>query len=276
MKRYVMTAVWPLLLCASQAGAELRVIADLGGSDASVFYEAINRQDGSSTPPPVTAPLPAQGETLVLPVTTPEMTPGEVTPRPLQLPGIGALFLVGDDALSRQWLKANAAALRERQAVGMVVSVADENSLKTLRELAQLSSLPEGGAGVKYLRKINPYVFEELLLLAFERRGMRVIRNSRYSGDGGLDGQVLIDGERWLIQAKRYGRTIRPSHIDDFGELLRREGCRGFFVHTGRTGPASRARLSLWPDIELISGQRLLKLLNGRLLTGELTGEKRR
>ncbi|EIA9097383.1 restriction endonuclease, partial [Escherichia coli] len=128
----------------------------------------------------------------------------------------------------------------------------------------------------KYLRKINPYVFEELLLLAFERRGMRVIRNSRYSGDGGLDGQVLIDGERWLIQAKRYGRTIRPSHIDDFGELLRREGCRGFFVHTGRTGPASRARLVLWPDIELVSGQRLLKLLNGRLLTGELTGEKRR
>ena len=62
---------------------------------------------------------------------------------------------------------------------------------------------------MKYLRKINPYVFEELLLLAFERRGMRVIRNSRYSGDGGLDGQVLIDGERWLIQAKRYGRTIR-------------------------------------------------------------------
>lgn len=43
MKRYVMTAVWPLLLCAAQAGAELRVIADLGGSDASVFYEAINR-----------------------------------------------------------------------------------------------------------------------------------------------------------------------------------------------------------------------------------------
>ncbi|EFI3550600.1 restriction endonuclease, partial [Escherichia coli] len=67
---------------------------------------------------------------------------------------------------------------------------------KAERVLAQLSSLPEGGAGVKYLRKINPYVFEELLLLAFERRGMRVIRNSRYSGDGGLDGQVLIDGER--------------------------------------------------------------------------------
>ncbi len=96
---------------------------------------------------------------------------------------------------------------------------------------------------------------------------MTVIHNPCYSGDGGPDGQVMINGERWLIQAKRYGRTIRPAHIDAFGELLRREGCRGFFIHTGRTGPVSRARLTLWPDIELVSGQRLLKLLNGTLLT---------
>ena len=156
MKRYVMTAGWPLLLCAAQAGAELRVIADIGGSDASVFYEAIKRQEGSSTPPPVTAPLPAQGETLALPVTTPEMTPGEVTPRPLQLPGIGALFLVGDDALSRQWLQANAAALRERQAVGMVVSVADENSLRTLRELAPGGTMvPSSGSALARRLPLN-------------------------------------------------------------------------------------------------------------------------
>ncbi|EPP0404711.1 restriction endonuclease, partial [Escherichia coli] len=31
----------------------------------------------------------------------------------------------------------------------------------------------------------------------------------------------------------------------------------------------SRARLTLWPDIELISGQRLLQLLNGTLLSNK-------
>ncbi|MBC0551478.1 restriction endonuclease, partial [Escherichia coli] len=46
------------------------------------------------------------------------------------------------------------------------------------------------------------------------QQGMTVIHNPCYSGDGGLDGQVVINGERWLIQAKRYGRTIRPAHID--------------------------------------------------------------
>ncbi|WP_249923749.1 PFL_4695 family integrating conjugative element protein, partial [Escherichia coli] len=63
-----------------------------------------------------------QGEAAMLPVSTPEMSPGEVTPRPLQLPGIGALFLVGDDAYSREWLQKNAAALRARHAAGMVVN----------------------------------------------------------------------------------------------------------------------------------------------------------
>ncbi|EEW8804898.1 TPA: restriction endonuclease [Escherichia coli] len=143
------------------------------------------------------------------------------------------------------------------------------------RVLVRLKTLPGDAHRLKYLRKINPYVFEELLLLALKQQGMTVIHNPCYSGDGGLDGQVVINGERWLIQAKRYGRTIRPAHIDAFGELLRREGCRGFFIHTGRTGPASRARLTLWPDIELVSGQRLLKLLNGTLLTDELTRGER-
>ncbi|KGM78205.1 hypothetical protein EL79_2745 [Escherichia coli] len=84
------------------------------------------------------------------------MTPGEVTPRPLQLPGIGALFLVGDDALSRQWLQANAAALRERQAVGMVVSVADENSLRTLRELASgVMMVPSSGSALARRLQLN-------------------------------------------------------------------------------------------------------------------------
>ncbi|MBS9568465.1 integrating conjugative element protein, partial [Escherichia coli] len=52
-KRYVMTTATGLLLCAAQAGAELRVIADLGGSDAGRFYEAINRQADSGTSSPV-------------------------------------------------------------------------------------------------------------------------------------------------------------------------------------------------------------------------------
>lgn len=129
------------------------------------------------------------------------------------------------------------------------------------RVLDRLPQLAGDGQRLNYLRKINPYVFEELLLIAFEHRGYPIKRNRRYSGDGGLDSQVWIDGQRYLIQAKRYARTITPAHVAAFGELVRREGCRGLFVHTGRTGLASRAELARIPEIELVSGQQLLNLL---------------
>ncbi len=131
------------------------------------------------------------------------------------------------------------------------------------RVLARLPLLGGDGQRLAYLRKINPYVFEELLLLAFERQGYAVIRNTSYSGDGGLDGQVIIGDQKYLIQAKRYGRAITPSHITRFGALLRHHHCQGFFIHTGRTGQLSRALLQNHPHVHLVSGQKLLALLAG-------------
>lgn len=132
------------------------------------------------------------------------------------------------------------------------------------RVIQRLSQLPGDAQRLSYLRKINPYVFEELLLLAFERQGHPVKRNASYSGDGGLDGQVFIAGERYLIQAKRYGKTISPAHIQIFGALLLKERCEGFFIHTGRTGHFSRALLLAHPQVHLVSGQQLLDLLAGK------------
>jgi len=131
------------------------------------------------------------------------------------------------------------------------------------RVLQRLPQLGGNGQRLAYLRKINPYVFEELLLLAFERQGYAVIRNTSYSGDGGLDGQVIIGDQKYLIQAKRYGRAITPSHITRFGALLRHHHCQVFFIHTGRTGQLSRALLQNHPHVHLVSGQKLLALLAG-------------
>ncbi|RUT67047.1 restriction endonuclease [Morganella morganii] len=131
------------------------------------------------------------------------------------------------------------------------------------RVLQRLLQLGGDGQRLAYLRKINPYVFEELLLLAFERQGYAVIRNTSYSGDGGLDGQVIIGDKKYLIQAKRYCRAITPSHINNFGALLRHHHCQGFFIHTGRTGQLSRTLLQNHPHVHLVSGQKLLALLAG-------------
>ncbi|BBL32442.1 restriction endonuclease [Pantoea ananatis] len=129
--------------------------------------------------------------------------------------------------------------------------------------LVRLTELRDDAARMVWLRKVNPYVFEEMLLTALSRQGFRIKRNARYSGDGGLDGQVWIAGQRWLIQAKRYGATINAQHVAAFGLLAVQEQSRGLFIHTGRTGLSSHDAFRRCPLVILISGQRLLQLLAG-------------
>lgn len=131
------------------------------------------------------------------------------------------------------------------------------------RALLRLSRLRDEPARISWLRKMNPYVFEEMLLTALSRQGLRIQRNARYSGDGGADGTVWINGRRFLIQAKRYSATISAAHVSAFGLLTERERCSGLFIHTGRTGEVSRDALRHYSGITLISGQRLLRLLAG-------------
>ncbi|MGP2832492.1 integrating conjugative element protein [Serratia nevei] len=127
-----------LSLVTTTALANLNVIADIGGDDASPYFEGINRQSDAIAPPAMPqAPASAdEVEVAVLPVTTQELTPGVVAARPLQLPGIGLLFIVGDDDASRLWLQANAEQLKSRHAAGLVVNVSNLPALQALRELA--------------------------------------------------------------------------------------------------------------------------------------------
>ncbi|WP_340616867.1 integrating conjugative element protein [Xenorhabdus entomophaga] len=142
MAHYVITmkrlGVFPIigLLWITTCQAELNVIADLGGKEASPFYAGIHAQPDDFTLPPQHFSPEQAGEATMLPVKTPELTPGKVANRPLQLPGISALFLMGDDPDSRQWLSQHAARLRQLHAVGLVVNVSEMAGLQSLRALA--------------------------------------------------------------------------------------------------------------------------------------------
>ena len=107
-----------------------------------------------------------------------------------------------------------------------------------------------------YLRKIDPLVFEEMVLDAFQKKGWIVERNTRYSGDGGLDGKVFLDN-RWRgIQCKRYKGAIQTAQVDQFARDLQKFGLeRGYFVHTGRTPSGVRQR---YEHISILSGSDLL------------------
>lgn len=116
------------------------------------------------------------------------------------------------------------------------------------------------------LRKMNPYAFEELLLTCCHERGWKIERNFKYSGDGGIDGQVTIAGRLYLIQAKRYRGHIKADHIHDFYEVIcQEEASGGFFIHTGKTGELAKELLRDY-QISLLSGQRLVNFVLGQKL----------
>lgn len=98
---------------------------------------------------PAGPPAPGAGpwpDSAMLPVTSPSLSPGAVTPRPLNLPGAPRLFLVGSDPLSRAWLARRAAQLERLGAVGLAVEVPDEQALAQLRATApQLRLWPISG-----------------------------------------------------------------------------------------------------------------------------------
>ncbi|CDH06729.1 putative exported protein [Xenorhabdus bovienii str. oregonense] len=131
-------SVFPIigLLWLNTCYAELNVIADLGGKDASPFYESINAQPSHRAAKSHYFSPEVAGEAAMLPVNTPELTPGKVVNRSLQLSGIGALFLIGDDPDSRQWLSQHAAQLAQLHSVGLVVNVSTMAELQSLRVLA--------------------------------------------------------------------------------------------------------------------------------------------
>ncbi len=125
--------------------------------------------------------------------------------------------------------------------------------------LAKLSTFENPAAVINYLRKIDPFVFEKLLLSAFKKKGCKIKRNSHYTGDGGIDGRIFMKGKLFLVQAKRYKGHINAEHVREFERAIKNHGAKGgFFVHTGRTGEKA---FPVNTRVKIISGDRLVSLL---------------
>ncbi|AER55480.1 MAG: integrating conjugative element protein [Burkholderiaceae bacterium] len=117
----------------------LVVVEDRGSTSALPYYEALNLQPRTDRPTPrIDVPRPPAtrfSEADMLPVRSARLSPGDVSRRVIQAPGLKPIFLVGDDDRSRAWLSKRADALRALGAMGLVVNVETVEGLRTLRQL---------------------------------------------------------------------------------------------------------------------------------------------
>lgn len=131
------------------------------------------------------------------------------------------------------------------------------------RIIKKVRSIEHDGAKIMYLKKVDPYAFEEMLLTCFKDKGYKIKRNKKYSGDGGIDGRVWFDGKWAFVQAKRYRLSIQNSHVLSFIDLCNEYKTQGFFVHTGVT-PESIKKIVKNSPVTIISGSELLGLIQKR------------
>jgi len=97
-------------------------------------------------------------ETWILPVRSSHLSPGQITPRALSMPGLQPFFLVGDDPQSLTWLRQRTPELQEMGAAGLAVEVVDTEALARIRAVAPgITILPVNGNDIATRLQIEHY-----------------------------------------------------------------------------------------------------------------------
>jgi restriction system protein len=118
------------------------------------------------------------------------------------------------------------------------------------------------------LRRLDPFLYEELILTSIDKHNphVKITRNKRYTGDGGIDGVIKLNGVKIAIQAKCYTNEIVTSDIFKLQTDMTKVGASyGLFVHTGKTRPVTWLKTKD-SKVFIVSGASMIALL----LRGEL------
>ncbi|MBS3922939.1 MAG: restriction endonuclease [Nitrosarchaeum sp.] len=118
------------------------------------------------------------------------------------------------------------------------------------------------------LQNTNPYFFEKVVLILFQKMGYGDFQETPKSGDGGVDGIISQDKlglEKIYIQAKRYAteNKVREPAIRNFIGAMSGGVHKGIFVTTSSfdEGAMQKARDAHNHKIILIDGAYLTELM---------------
>jgi ribonuclease HI len=129
-----------------------------------------------------------------------------------------------------------------------------------LEEHARLH--PTLALSVDELRAISSTQFEDEIARMFTRLGYEVKQTS-YSNDGGRDAIMMKDGNKYLVECKRYakgGLSGRPALQKFHSAIMTDNATSGFFVTTGGfSDPA--VKFATENKIELIDAAALVRLM---------------
>ena len=153
----VIASLTAAITAASVALAAPIIIHDTGrGLSLAPYFEPLKGTDAETAPAVRVPDSVADG---LLPIHTPEMSPGTVSPRPLNKPELTQpLFLIGPDALSLAWLRRHRERLIQINAIGMLVEATTTNDLQAVANVSKgLRIMPASASDIARLLGLRHY-----------------------------------------------------------------------------------------------------------------------
>jgi len=141
------------------AQAKLTVIYDSGNTQPlAPFLEVIEDSETPQQQPVPNNQLGAANINMLLPIKSPGLSPGPIQPQAVKRPFTRPFFLIGSDALSRQWLSQYRDRLLEIGAVGMLVQAETAADLEAIANIGQgLQIMPASGSDIARALGIKHY-----------------------------------------------------------------------------------------------------------------------
>jgi HJR/Mrr/RecB family endonuclease len=115
---------------------------------------------------------------------------------------------------------------------------------------------------LKELRRLTPQRFEDEIANMYNRLGYTV-EQTPYSNDYGRDAILQKDGEKFLLECKRYGEGVvvgRPELQKFHSAIMSDQAKLGFFVTTG-TFSEGAIEFATTVPIKIIDGNELIRLM---------------
>lgn len=154
MKR-IAIACYCILLLAPFAQPELTVAGDQPSDFTRPHFQVSRPQPDRAMHADLST---FTDEAWILPVSSSRLSPGQITPRALNMPSLRPFFLVGEDPQSLDWLRQHATELQEMGAAGLAIEVADTEALARIRAAASgITILPVNGNDIATRLQIEHY-----------------------------------------------------------------------------------------------------------------------
>lgn len=153
---------------------------------------------------------------------------------------------------------------------GMILLAAPFAFFNTRRKAKQLDTQ----RNIQTVRNLHWRNFEELVAEAYRRQGYRVVEGG-YGADGGIDLELLKDGQHTLVQCKQWKtQKVGVNVVREMFGVLTAHQANHFIIISSGTFTQKAVDFAVGKPIELIDGPKLLALVNDVQVLPQVTIEK--